>query len=101
MLLYNTTFGVDKAIQDKFIQWLRLEFIPISTDSEYLSQPELFRVNSNATDPSMANFALHFRADSREDIENWYQDHGSSLFDQIMQIWNGQVVFFSTTLESL
>lgn len=101
MLLYNTTFGVDKAVQDKFLQWLRMEFIPVSTDSEYLTQPEIFRVNSNALDPSMANFALHFRAESREDIENWYQDHGSNLFDQIMQIWNGQVVFFSTTLESI
>lgn len=97
MHIYNITFGVDPAVETEFIDWLRSEFIPVSTaDGEYFTKPELMRVLTTESDAN--SLALHLRADSLNDINLWYEDHGSRLFDHIQQRWQGRVVFFGTTL---
>ncbi len=97
MHIYNITFGVDPAVEKEFLDWLRNEFISVSTeDGEYFSRPELMRVHADAADGS--SFALHLRADDLDDINKWYADHGAGLFDTIQRTWPGRVVFFPTTL---
>lgn len=101
MLIYNTTFGIDAAIENEFIEWLRAEFIPSAVaDGEYFTDPELFRVEAEH-EPGVTSLALHLRAASREDIATWYADHGSRLFDAILKRWPSRAVFFSTTLSAL
>ncbi len=101
MLLYNTTFGIDASVESEFLNWLRTEFIAVSTaDGEYFTLPELFYVNAQQ-EPGIKSIALHLRAQDAGDINRWYEDHGSRLFNTIMQRWNGRVVFFSTTLEMI
>lgn len=97
MHIYNTTFGIDPAVEAEFLDWLKAEFIPAATsDGEYFHTPELMRVVT--ADPEANSIALHLRADSTDDIAKWYEDHGARLFAHIQKTWNGHVVFFSTTL---
>lgn len=97
MHIYNITFGVDTAVEAEFLDWLRNEFIVVSTeDGEYFNRPELMRVHNDAADGS--SYALHLRADNLDDINKWYADHGARLFDMIQRTWPGKVVFFPTTL---
>lgn len=100
MHLYNTTFGVAKNVEKEFVDWLNKEFIPDSTsDGQYFHSPELLRVHS--AEPDANTLALHLRAESLDDINLWYEDHGARLFDYIQKRWNGQVVFFCTTLSRM
>ena len=100
MHIYNTTFGVDPSLETEFIAWLRSDFIPAATaDGEYFTSPELMRVVTG--DPDVITLALHLRAGSTDDIDRWYEDHGSRHFDYIQRKWNGRVVFFSTTLTKI
>lgn len=101
MYIYNTTFGIDPAIEREFLFWLKNEFLP-SADSEksggsYSFSPEILRVINN--DKEVISLAVHFRADSMSDIEDWYSDHGSELFSFVNEHWYQKAVFFSTTLE--
>lgn len=97
MYIYNTTFGVDPALEKEFLEWLASEFIAVSTvDGEYFHDPELFKVQTG--DPQNNTFALHLRADDIDDINRWYADHGARLFDHLMSRWGGRVVYFTTTL---
>lgn len=98
MLIYNTTFALEPAVEKEFLKWLRAEFIPSAmADGEYFISHELLRVMG--ADPSTPTYALHLRARGADDINLWYEDHGSRLFDTINTRWNGHAVFFSTTLE--
>lgn len=101
MLLYNTTFAIDPQIEEEFLRWLRDEFIPSATaDGDYFDTPELFRVE-NRTAGDALSYALHMRALSAEDINLWYEDHGSRLFDTLIRRWQGRAAFFSTTLTAI
>ena len=43
MIVFNTTFHVDEAIQDDFIEYMLQEFIPMATKSGLLTYPRLAR----------------------------------------------------------
>lgn len=102
MLLYNTTFAIEQAIEQEFLAWLHGEFIPSATaDGQYFSAPELFRINVPGDGDGTASFALHMRAPSDNEINTWYEDHGSRLLAALMSRWNGRAVFFSTTLSAM
>lgn len=99
MLLYNTTFAFDRAIERDVLQWLASEFIPSAVaDGEYFAAPELFRVEAHGADPDTLSYALHLRAPSEREINLWYEDHGSRLVAEMMQRWGGRALCFSTTL---
>ncbi len=102
MFLYNTTFAIDEAIEQDFIKWLKEEFVPAAVvdDGEYFSAPEVMRV-LHTPEPGTANFAVHLRAADRDNIEKWYADHGSRLFADLINRWNGRIAYFSTVLELL
>lgn len=101
MHIYNTTFGIDTRIENEFIDWLRHEFIPTAVeDGEYFTGHELFRVATQA-DPGVISLALHLRAEDTADIDRWYADHGSRLYAEILNRWNGSAVYFTTTLEGI
>lgn len=99
MLLYNTTFAVDTDVEAEVIAWLKDEFIPSGIDEDYFAGPQLLRVLGG--EPGVTSLAVHFYSETVEQIEKWYADHGSRLFGRALERWQGKVMFFSTTLESL
>lgn len=100
MHLYNITFGVVTNLEPELLSWLRTEFIPVSVnDGQYFHSPEILRVHTN--EPGAESIALQLRATSLDDINLWYEDHGARLFDYLQRHWEGQVVFFTTTLSKI
>ncbi len=101
MYIYNTTFAIDQSLEVEFLQWLRNEYILKSTeDGEYFNSPEIFVVQAKQ-EPQVKSFAVHMRAKCKDDIDRWYEDHGSRMFDEFMKRWNGRAVYFCTTLEAV
>lgn len=104
MYLYNTTFAVDTALEKDVENWIKQQFIPSAIDGGYFladnrHSPDVLRVLGG--EPGVTSLAVHLFCESIDDIKDWYADHGSRLFSEIMERWDGRVVFFSTTLESL
>lgn len=97
MYLYNTTFGIDHTIQSDVLDWLKHRFIPSA--EEYFSMPEVMKVLGD--EPSSTSLAVHFRCSDISDINNWYADHGSRLFNEAQDNWPEKIAFFSTVLEIL
>lgn len=99
MYLYNTTFAVDRTLEDAVIDWLSRSFVPSGIDEGYFVGPQLLRVLGG--EPDVTSLAVHFYAETIEQIELWYADHGSRLFSEVLERWENRVLFFSTTLELL
>ena len=98
MYIYNVTFSVDKEIVPEFIEYVKSVFIPASLECAGFSNPLLTRV-LHEIDPKTTNHTVQFHVESVEDINYWYEDKGSLLFSNIMDIWSTKVVFFQTALE--
>lgn len=110
MYLYNTTFAVDKGLEDELMMWLKADFIPSAIGKDggemeckgYFENSDTYRpmvLSVLGGEPGVTSLAVHLYTSSIHDIEDWYADYGSALFSYVMERWNSKIVFFSTTLE--
>ena len=50
MIIYNTTFSIPKELQNEFLDFIRDEYIPLSTKNNLIKEPRLTRVFSKDDD---------------------------------------------------
>ena len=101
MIIYNTTYHAGVNVEDKFIKWLRTEYIPRALASGELSLPQLTCVMSDRREVEGKSFALQFHAPSIEVLEIWYRRTGATLLAEMRKIFNEDVVGFSALMEKL
>lgn len=98
MIIFNTTYHVDNLVLDDFIKFLRNEFIPAATASKELSEPRLTRVLAQEPQEG-SSFALQFEVEELEKLDDWYDQIGDNLNEDLVAKFGSQVVGFSTLLE--
>lgn len=101
IILYNTTFAIEAPLEKEVMKWLEDEFIPSAIDDGYFlstekHRPSIFKVMCGES--GQVTLAVHLYTSDTEIIDKWYADHGSRLFSNALECWQGRVVFFSTTL---
>ena len=77
MIVYNTTFHAHNDAVERFLEWLRAEYIPRATVDGRLSEPRLTLVRA------------------------WYEDVGDNLVEEMAKRFGHQVAGFSTLLEEV
>lgn len=98
MIIFNTTYHVENIILDDFIQYLKNEFIPTATSDKEFSNPRLTRVMTQEVQEG-SSFALQFEITELEKLDDWYDQVGDSLNEDMIARFGSQVVGFSTLLE--
>lgn len=68
MIIYNTTFSVPKKLQNKFLDFIRYEYTPVSAQNHVMKEPRLTHVFSK--DDENASYALEFKSDTIEASRN-------------------------------
>lgn len=97
MILYNTTFHLDSAIESDFLAWLQNEFIPVATRSG-MTDPLLCRL-SDHIEPGCAAFALHLYAPSADEVDRWRSGAQGRLMTDMATKWRERALAFSTQME--
>lgn len=97
MILYNTTFHIDSAIDSDFTEWLKSRFITDASTSGFVS-PMLTRL-LNQVEPGCNSYALHLCADDISIIEKWEADKRLKLMQEMFGTWGERALAFSTPME--
>lgn len=102
MIIFNTTYHVENLIADDFIKFLREEYIPAAVAGKGLSNPRLSRVlvQQDAEGEGL-NFALQFDVADFDQLDEWYEECGDELNENMVASFGGQIVGFSTLMEAL
>ena len=97
MIVYNTTFHAHNDAVERFLEWLRSEYIPRAIVDGRLSEPRLTLV-LNAEESDGRNYSLQFRASDVDTLRAWYED---DLVEEMAKRFGHQVAGFSTLLEEV
>lgn len=100
MILYNTTFHIDRSIRSDFMAWVKERFIPEAVKDHALSDPMLTRILT-VVEPDAETFALHLYADDRADVDRWERTSGQALLSEMFKRWGERALAFSTPMEIL
>lgn len=100
MIVYNTTFHAHGDIAEKFLVWLRGEFVPRAVADGRLAEPRLTLV-LNAEESDGNNYSLQFRVVDIDTLQAWYSEIGDELIVEMSQKFGRQAVGFSTLLQEM
>ncbi len=100
MVIYNTTFSVPKELQSEFLDFIRDEYIPLSTKNNIIKEPRLTRVFSKDDDEGYS-YALEFKAETIEALEEWNKMYGRRLYFLIMSKFRQHIQGFATILQPI
>ena len=100
MIIYNTTFSVPTELQNKFLDFIRNEYIPVSTQNHVMKEPRLTRVFSK-NDNEDASYALEFKSDTIEALEEWNKTVGRKLYFLTTTRFGQNIQGFATLLQPI
>lgn len=100
MLIFNTTFHLEKGISDDCLTFFKKEYIPKAIESGLVSTPSISKVHANHGETGVT-YALQFKANSIEDIEKWVIETGEDLQKELVKKFGDKVAGFVTLLEEV
>jgi len=100
MIVFNTTFHAHNDSADRFVGWLRSEYVPQAVSDGRLTDPRLTIV-LNAEESDGKNYSLQFRVSDLDTLEAWYAEVGSKLLGAMSATFGHHAAGFSTLLEEL
>lgn len=100
MIVYNTTFHIDKETGAEALKYLKEEYIPQATASGFLHTPGLLRVMNTAEDEGYS-YSVQFRVKNAETLTFWLQSEGQALHKKLAGRFGHRVAGFSTLLEEI
>lgn len=98
MLIYNTTYQVNKGDAPSFIIWIHNVYLPKVEESGMLNRPRLCRILSHHEEDSEC-YSLQFEVENSTVLHQWYQQTGVALNEELVRLFEDKAVGFSTLME--
>ena len=99
MIIYNVTSNIDESIHNRWLVWIK-EHIPQVLATGCFTEAKLTRVLIEE-EMGGVTYSVQYRANSREDLENYYTNHAASLRQDALKQFGDKVLAFRTELEIL
>lgn len=99
MIVYNTTFHIDKDIVDKTLDYIRKTYIPDSVASGFLQNPCLRRVMH--TEENGENYAVQFHVKNIDTLHYWLKNEGVAINNALNERFGNKIAGFVTCLEEM
>lgn len=98
MIIYNTTFHVNDEVEKMFLDFIRLQYVPLAIADGIMKQPVLSRVMGSAHDGG-TSYALQMQAESVKELQKWCLTTGKTLSTRITTHFGSSVVGFTTMMD--
>lgn len=103
MIVYNTTYHVEEADEQLFLNWIHEYLIPEVLKEGTLKNPRLLRVLGYHQDEDEeghgASYALQLEAEDTAALHHWYRSQGVKLNKELLLVFRQRVLGFSTMME--
>ena len=100
MIVFNTTFHVEAALQEEFVEYMLSVFIPGATRSGLLTSPRLARVFGEEGGEGHS-YAMEFTAVDIAALERWNSKESQQVVTPLLEKFKEKVVGFSTVMQTI
>ncbi len=100
MIVFNTTFHIDKTLQKEFVEYMLQKFIPMSTKSGILTSARLARVFGSNEDEDLS-YAMEFKVSDIERLERWRREESKEVYDPLIKKFKDKLIGFSTVMQTI
>jgi len=100
MIIRNTTFIVPEKSVGQFLVWAKGTYLPALCENSVFSCPRMARVLA-AVEPGTVAVAIQAQTGTMKEATEWHDHTASGLADDLSAQFSGQVVFFTTYMETI
>lgn len=100
MIVYNTTFHIEKEILAECLDYLKADYIPRASVGGFLHRPCLRRVMQTA-DNEGESYSVQFHVKNVDTLNYWLQGEGGAMHKELVARFGSKVVGFTTLLEEI
>jgi hypothetical protein len=100
MLLYNVTIGIDRDVEQSWLQWMRERYIPVVMSSGLFNQSKMFKVLHDEGEATVS-YSVQFFANSIDEVSEFLEKHDAQLGKELMDKFRDRHVAFRTLLEEV
>lgn len=100
MLIVNTTYQVEDAFREEWIQWVKTEYIPLVVQTGLMTNPRFSHLlieNETGTQ----SYALQFEVEDLGTLEHWFEQHGKPMQNTMSNRFQEHALGFTTLMETL
>ena len=100
MLLYNVTVGIDKDVEQEWLQYMRTKHIPDVLKTGMFVSHRMFKVLHDQEDGTIS-YSIQYFAKSIEHVNQYLEVFAPVLIEQHKQRFANKHVAFRTLLEEI
>lgn len=100
MLLYNVTVGVDKDIEEEWLQYMREKHIKDVLNTGLFVESKMYKVLHDQDDGTIS-YSIQYFARSIEDIQQYLEVFAPVLIEQHRKKFEHKHIAFRTLLEEV
>ena len=100
MIVYNTTFHIDKDILDEALPYLTKIFIPEAIAGGFLHRPYLRKI-LQTNEEAGESYAVQFHVKNIDTLNYWLEKEGNMIRQALTGRFGNKVAGFTTLLEEI
>lgn len=100
MFLYNVTIGIDRSVEQQWLQWMKERYIPIALATRLFQESRMFKVLDGEDEPTVS-YSIQFFANTINDVSEFLEKYDRLLGQELMQNFKDRHVAFRTLLEEV
>ena len=98
MLLYNVTVGIDKGVEQEWLQWMKTEHMLDVLNTGMFKHAKIYRI-LHETEEDTVSYSVQYFAESINDVQRYLDEFAPSLRAEVDKRFQGKHVAFRTLLE--
>ncbi|MGL5112496.1 MAG: DUF4286 family protein [Flavobacterium sp.] len=98
MIIYNVTINIHESVHDQWMIWMQHKHIPEMIATGKFTNARMVRVLVEEEMGGLT-YSVQYTTDSRETLQQYYQDHAPALREEGLQLFGDKMLAFRTELE--
>lgn len=100
MLIFNSTFSVNRQIHEHWLKWMKANFVPKTHENELIKGCKILKLLTEFENDDV-NYSVQLFFDEMEEYVSFELHHKEILFERHEVLFRGKFLMFSTLLEEV
>jgi hypothetical protein len=100
MLLYNVTIGIDRSVEQPWLEWMKERYIPAVMSTRLFMEAKMFKVLHDDDEPTVS-YSVQFFAEGINQVSVFLENYDKPLAQELMTNFKDRHVAFRTLLEEV
>lgn len=100
MFLYNITVGIDREVENEWIQWMKKEHIPDVLNTKLFFDYKFYKVLQDQDDGNVS-YSVQYFARSLDEVMIFFENFSPAIMNRLQLRYKDKHVAFMTLLEEV